>query len=524
MPRQTRRPTRTSSFGTSGRISHDSSPFYARALQPDPAVLEVEPQPEQAIPEDRLDTIFRHTSEDMRELPDRSVHLMVTSPPYNVGKDYDEDLSMDDYRGLLRRVLAETFRVLVDGGRACVNIANLGRRPYIPIHSYVIEDAHDKGFFMRGEIIWNKAAGAGNSTAWGSWRSPTNPVLRDTHEYILVFQKPPFKRVAPKERAATISRDDFLEFTRSVWTFGPESAKRAGHPAPFPVELPRRLIELYTFGGDIVLDPFMGAGATAIAATELGRRYVGYETDDGYADRAEQRHQRVEGRPRGSNVETAELHLDVVSNLYRQEFKNGINNQSLSRYFDKAFQSVIDQHSLYPAWACTSCLRDDVSTVRWGKNPSKCPVCGDADTYSIATFQSRASRFGGIFVVALQHLVYTHYGLELMPTPGNTKTHDLEVTPKVAVEVKGSARRISSPDGTSHKISRPGMMRSDTEKKAFDNARNFMTSNPAGTFFVVTNALPRRLDGHRGDNVSGIFDVTKIDRLDSFIREAKAAS
>ena len=126
--------------------------------------------------------------------------------------------------------------------------------------------------------------------------------------------------------------------------------------------------------------------------------------------------------------------------------------------------------------------------------------------------------------MALQHLVYTHYGLELMPTPGNTKTHDLEVTPKVAVEVKGSARRISFPDGTSHKISRPGMMRSDTEKKAFDNARNFMTSNPAGTFFIVTNALPRRLDGHRGDNVNGIFDVTKKDRLDSFIYEAKAAS
>ena len=142
---------------------------------------------------------------------------------------------------------------------------------------------------MRGEIIWDKAAGAGNSTAWGSWRSPSNPVLRDTHEYILVFQKPPFKRAAPKEREATISRDDFLEFTRSVWTFGPESAKRAGHPAPFPVELPRRLIELYTYSGEVVLDPFIGAGATALAAIETGRRFVGYETDDGYADRADER-------------------------------------------------------------------------------------------------------------------------------------------------------------------------------------------------------------------------------------------
>ena len=226
----------------------------------------------------------------MRELPDRSVHLMVTSPPYNVGKDYDEDLSMDDYRGLLSRVMAETFRVLVDGGRACVNIANLGRRPYIPIHSYIIEDAHDAGFFMRGEIIWNKAAGAGNSTAWGSWRSPSNPVLRDTHEYILVFQKPPFKRVAPKERAATISRDDFLELHPQRL----DVRTRVRQTGRSPCAVPRGTTEatdraLHLFGGDIVLDPFMGAGATAIAATELGRRYVGYETNDGYADRAEQR-------------------------------------------------------------------------------------------------------------------------------------------------------------------------------------------------------------------------------------------
>ena len=221
---------------------------------------------------------------------------------------------------------------------------------------------------------------------------------------------------------------------------------------------------------------------------------------------------------------TNEEYLDVVRNLYDYEFKNGVSNQSLSRYFDNAFQSVVVEHDLYPAWACINCLRHDVSTVRWGAKPSKCPVCGVSAAYSVATFQGRASRFGGVFVVALQHLVYTHYGLELMPTPGNTKTHDLEVTPKVAVEVKGSARRITFPDGSSYKISRPGMTRSDTEKKAFDNARNFMRSNPAGTFFIVTNALPRRLDGHRGDNVNGIFDVTKRGRLDSFVDEAKAAS
>ena len=217
-------------------------------------------------------------------------------------------------------------------------------------------------------------------------------------------------------------------------------------------------------------------------------------------------------------------YLDVVRTLYDREFKYGTNNQSLNRYFERVFQHVIDKHGLYPAWACMNCLKGGDSTVRWGESPSKCPKCSDPATYSIANFQGRASRFGQIFVMALQHLVQNRYKIELRLTPGNTKTHDLEFTPKVAVEAKGSARKIILPDHSTYPLSRPGMMRSDTEKKAFDNARNFMTSNPSGTFFIVTNAHPRRLDGHRGDNVSGIFDVTKKDRLDSFVREAKNAS
>ncbi len=284
-----RTPTRTSAFGSQGRISHDSSDYYARALQPDDAVLNVKPRPEQAVPEASLDQIFQHSSEDMHELPDRSIHLMVTSPPYNVGKEYDEDLSLADYSNLLRNVLRETHRVLVDGGRACVNVANLGRKPYIPLHSIIIALAQEVGFYMRGEIIWDKGAGAGTSTAWGSWMSASNPTLRDTHEYILVFQKPPFGRKKPEGRKPTIERDDFLEFTKSVWTFGPQSAKRAKHPAPFPVELPHRLIQLYTFSGEVVLDPFMGSGATAIAATGDGRRYVGYEISGEYKMVAEER-------------------------------------------------------------------------------------------------------------------------------------------------------------------------------------------------------------------------------------------
>ena len=282
-----RRRTKTSSFGSAGRISHDSSAYYARALQP--TVAEPVEFGEQAVPECVRNRIFDHSSEEMHELPDRSVHLMVTSPPYNVGKEYDEDLSLDEYRGLLGRVLAETYRVLVPGGRACVNVANLGRKPYIPLHAYIIHEASACGFQMRGEIIWDKGAGAGTSTAWGSWMSASNPTLRDTHEYILVFCKPPFRRPAGDEQTSTISRDEFLELTRSVWTFGPESAKRVGHPAPFPVELPHRLIQLFTYAGEIVLDPFMGTGASAVAAVRDGRHYVGYDTSSEYCRLAESR-------------------------------------------------------------------------------------------------------------------------------------------------------------------------------------------------------------------------------------------
>lgn len=285
---QGRRGTRTSSFGTNGRVSHDSSAYYARALQPVPReLLDAIEGPESTVPSGVIDRVFCHSSESMAELPDRSVHLMVTSPPYNVGKEYDNNLTLGDYRSLLGRVLKETHRVLVPGGRACVNVANLGRKPYIPLHSYVIEDAAAAGFYMRGEIIWNKGVGAGPSTAWGSWQSPSNPTLRDVHEYILVFQKPPFRRISHPDMRATITREEFLDFTKSIWTFKTESAKRAGHPAPFPVTLPYRLIQLYTYEGEVVIDPFIGSGATAIASLRSRRHWVGYEVQAKYVELCE---------------------------------------------------------------------------------------------------------------------------------------------------------------------------------------------------------------------------------------------
>jgi len=283
-----RRRTKTSSFGSPGRISHDSKGFYEGRLYEGLRRTEAPEYIENAVGKKALDKVLCKSSEKMDGLPDNSIHLMVTSPPYNVGKEYDRDLTLDEYRGFMKKVWAETRRVLVPGGRCCINVANLGRRPYIPLHALVIEDMLELGFLMRGEIIWAKDASSSPSTAWGSWLSASNPTLRDTHEYILVFSKDSFSR-EKAGRESTITRDEFLEFTKSVWRFGAEPARKVGHPAPFPVELPYRCIQLYTFEGDVVLDPFMGSGQTGIAAVKTGRHYVGYEVDRKYVRLSEQR-------------------------------------------------------------------------------------------------------------------------------------------------------------------------------------------------------------------------------------------
>jgi len=284
-----RKGTKTSKFGVPGRINHDSSEFYASKLYEDlPSEKKVK-YVENIIPKEHLNKIFCKSSESMEELPDNSVHLMVTSPPYNVGKEYDQNLSFTEYREFLKRVWKEVYRVLVPGGRVCINIANLGRKPYIPLHAFIIKDMLDIGFLMRGEIIWNKGSSASPSTAWGSWLSAKNPTLRDVHEYILVFSKDIFKRENPKKRESTISKEEFLDFTKSVWTFPAVSARKIGHPAPFPEELPYRCIQLYTFKEEVVLDPFIGSGQTAISAIKTGRYYIGYEINEEYVKLAEKR-------------------------------------------------------------------------------------------------------------------------------------------------------------------------------------------------------------------------------------------
>lgn len=280
--------TKTSSFGTPGRINHDSSQFYNSRLYEGLITDEKVKQIENKILPELLNRHFCHSSESMNELPDNSVHLMITSPPYNVTKEYDDNLSLEEYLQLLKKVWKETHRVLVPGGRACINVANLGRKPYIPLHSFIIDAMLEIGFQMRGEIIWNKASSASPSTAWGSWLSAANPVLRDIHEYILIFSKDSFSHIS-KGKESTISKEEFLEWTKSVWTFPAVSAKKIGHPAPFPEELPHRLIKLYSFKQDVILDPFLGSGTTSLSAVKNGRSYVGYDTNVKYIELANRR-------------------------------------------------------------------------------------------------------------------------------------------------------------------------------------------------------------------------------------------
>lgn len=286
------RRTRTSSFGVSERISHDSSPFYSRKLYVNSSF----PKPSQSdlveneVPEEFLDKIILGDACDvLKKLPDNCIHLMITSPPYNVGKEYDKDLTLGEYLDFIERVMREVYRVLVWGGRVCFNVANLGRKPYLPLHAYLIHVFEKVGFLFRGEIIWDKGeAVSGASTAWGSWQSALNPVLRDQHEYIIVLSKGSFKR-NKKNKKDTITREEFLEFTRSVWRFPPESAKKVGHPAPFPEELPYRCIQLYSFEGDVVLDPFAGSGTTCVVALKTGRHFIGIEIEEKYISIAERR-------------------------------------------------------------------------------------------------------------------------------------------------------------------------------------------------------------------------------------------
>lgn len=286
--------TKTSSFGVSKREGHDSSGFYKRSLyNSQPEDDQPGSQAGQIIAPvgDWADHIYNQSSENM-PLPDNSVALAFTSPPYNNGKEYDRDLSLEEYLNLIGQVAQEVYRVLKPGGRYVVNVANLGRKPYIPLHAYFYQVHGAAGFLPMGEIIWQKGKGNNGSCAWGSWKNARSPRLRDVHEYILVFAKKSFSRA--EHGLSDISASEYMEATLSVWNIPPASARKVGHPAPFPLELAARVIKLYSFIGDVVLDPFNGSGTTCVAAKMLGRHYAGFDIYTEYCKLAESRIAQIE--------------------------------------------------------------------------------------------------------------------------------------------------------------------------------------------------------------------------------------
>ncbi len=296
-----RRPTSTSAFGSSRRESHDATAFYQRF--PAPIVSDDDEVASPVV----VDQVFCADAREMTDaqVADNSVALVVTSPPYFSGKEYETEVEAGDepfayqrYLELVGEVLSLCYDKLEPGGRIAINVANLGRRPYRSLSADVISLLQDDlGMLLRGEIIWRKAKGASGSCAWGSFRSPANPVLRDLTERVIVASKGRFDRArsrAQRERQglpslSTISSEDFMASTLDLWEIPAESARRVGHPAPFPLELPRRLIELYSYAGDLILDPFLGSGTTAIAASSTGRHYVGFDTDPDYIELARNR-------------------------------------------------------------------------------------------------------------------------------------------------------------------------------------------------------------------------------------------
>jgi site-specific DNA-methyltransferase (adenine-specific) len=298
--RRRSRGTSTSNFGVGKRESHDASAFYARFVAPT-----ISDSDEIARPV-VVDEIWAQDAREMtsEQVADNSVALVVTSPPYFAGKEYEEALgqghipaSYNDYLGMLHDVFAACVRKLEPGGRIAVNVANLGRKPYRSLSADVIAVFERLGLLLRGEIIWQKQPAAGGSCAWGSYQRPANPVLRDITERVIVASKGRFDRsLSPERRRAehlphegSMFKDDFVDATTDLWEIPAESAKRVGHPAPFPVELPKRLIDLYTYRGDLVLDPFMGSGTSAVAALRTERHFVGFDTDAEYAKRALER-------------------------------------------------------------------------------------------------------------------------------------------------------------------------------------------------------------------------------------------
>ena len=470
------KPTATSAFGAGRRENHDASDFYARFSPP---VLSADD--EVNVAPDLGDGCILGDARDMAQLPDASVALVVTSPPYFVGKEYEREIAGADtdagspdrgipknylaYLQMLREVFAECLRVLEPGGRIAVNVANLGRKPYRSLSADVIGVLQDDlGLLLRGEIVWHKADGATGSLAWGSYRSATNPVLRDLTERVIVASKGRFDRARNKQvRAAeglpaesTLSADEFMEATLDVWRIDPESARRVKHPAPFPIELPRRLIDLYTFRDDLVLDPFMGSGTTLVAAARTERRGVGFDLDPDYVDTARER---------------------VTAERSRRRFRP---------------HTQIDEPPLD--------LADDDGQL-WH----------DPAGESIEHFQARATAEGKK-AQDIAEAVLTEAGFEIVGEKPKLARLGLQFNFLVTDRVEGRQWYVDV-SGAFTTV-RPGLMRTDTLWKMLGRVHVLKSHQPEAQLLVLTSNLPRA--GSEGDKAlrsvgpDSVFDAVEM--------------
>lgn len=376
-----RRGTSTSNFGVGRRENHDATAFYGRFRAPD-----LSDDTEVPPPKPVEEPFVVGDARKMDTIKDGSVALVVTSPPYFAGKQYEEELEQEgvpgsylEYLDLLGGVFAECARKLEPGGRMAVNVANLGRKPYRSLSADVIKILQDDlGLLLRGELIWQKGEGASGSCAWGSFRSATNPVLRDLTERVVVASKGRFDRARTvKQRReeglpfeSTLMTEDFMALTLDLWSIPPESAKRVGHPAPFPVELPEQLIRLYTFKDDLVLDPFMGSGSTLVAAARLGRRYAGYDLDPDYVKIARRRVAeacRDEHDPPASRGDGTSSKRKKPSDFEVRARREGKASQKLAEeVLTKAGFRILERDHRVPRTGVTvSFLAEDSKKKRW---------------------------------------------------------------------------------------------------------------------------------------------------------------
>ncbi len=488
--RDARRPTRgtsTTAFGAGRRESHDASDFYARFTPPEVSSDDDVHGPVKQLGDGQC---FVGSSVDMHHLPDKSVALVVTSPPYFVGKEYELAVtsggdhpdgriptSYFEFLQMLREVFGECERVLEPGGRIAINVANLGRKPYRSLSADIISILQDDlAMLLRGEVIWQKGKTSSGSCAWGSFAKAGNPVLRDITERVIIASKGRFDRalsVAERKKRdfpweSKIPNDEFVDVTRDVWEIDAESATRVGHPAPFPVELPRRLIDLYTYVGDIVLDPFMGSGSTMVAAARTGRVGVGYDLEPEYVELSEGRV--VQARERQSKIVEIESAVSEQQELELQvELMAGLESDERPDFFQRR-------------------------AVKDGKK---------SQDIALAHLEERG------FLVEEKHKI-SKIGLQF-----NFLATSADGAQQFYVDVSGAFT-----------TSRPGLLRTDTLWKLLGRVHVLRSHISDAKVLVLTSNLPRRnSEGHKALRTVGpaaifdaieLYDPAGLDRLSQY--------